>query len=159
MVRRTLGVLTLLLCAAVLCGSQPAPTEKTITIRLLDSRTGHLIATAHFLIRINHEQTEHGNWVRENDDGTGNLTVPQNASVLSAQAKYALGTELYVNCDSAKDKDFPVARWYAVSDILTSGVAAPNGCSKRTALAKPGEFVFFVRKQNWREQTQDFSSH
>ena len=115
MVRRTLGMLTLLLCAAALCGSLSAQTEKTITIRMLDSRTGHLIATSDFLVRINHEETVHPNWVRQNEDGTGN--------------------------------------------ILTSGVAAPNGCSKQTALAKPGEFVFFVRKQNLREQTQDYSSH
>ena len=159
MVRRTLGMLTLLLCAAALCGSLSAQTEKTITIRMLDSRTGHLIATSDFLVRINHEETVHPNWVRQNEDGTGKLTVPQNATVLSAQAKYSIGFDIYVNCDSTKDKEIQVARWYAVSDILTSGVVAPNGCSKQTALAKPGEFVFFVRKQNWREQAQDFSSH
>jgi hypothetical protein len=68
-----------------------------------------------------------------------------------------MGMTVYVNCDSAKDKDSPVPRWYALSDILASGVAAPNGCSKRTALAQPGEFVFYVRKQNWQEQMKDYS--
>jgi hypothetical protein len=41
-----------------------------------------------------------------------------------------------------------------VPDILKSGVVAPNDCSKRTAQAKPGEFVVFVRRINWREQMQ-----
>jgi hypothetical protein len=159
MFRRIFSVLPLLLCLAAVSGSVYAQTEKTITIRLLDSRTGHLIAASDYLVRINHEETVHANWVLQNEDGTGKLTVPQNATVLAAQARYSIGLDIYVNCDSAKDKDIPVAHWYAVSDILTSGVAAPNGCSKRTALAKPGEFVFFVRKQNWREQAQDFSSH
>ena len=159
MFRRIFSVLLLLFCLAAVSGSVYAQTEKTITIRLLDSRNGNLIASSDFLIRINHEDTVHPDWVRQNEDGTGKLTVPQNASVLAAQARYSIGLDIYVNCDSTKDKEIQVARWYAVSDILTSGVAAPNGCSKQTALAKPGEFVFFVRKQNWREQAQDFSSH
>src|SRR5208337_5630169 len=95
--------------------------------------------------------TVHANWVRQNEDGTGRLTVPQDASLLAAQATYDNTMQIYVNCDSSKEKD-PVARWYAVSDILTTGIVAPTGCSQRTAVAKPGEFVFFVRRRNWVEQ-------
>jgi hypothetical protein len=33
------------------------------------------------------------------------------------------------------------------------------GGTKVSAVAKPGEFIFYVRKRNWREQAQEFSSH
>jgi hypothetical protein len=157
MVRRTLGIPTLLLSVAALCGSLPAQTGKTITVRVLDSRTGELIATPDYLVRINHEETIHANWVTKNEDGTGKLTAPENATVLAVQARFDLGMSIFLNCDNAKDGQNPVARWYAVSDILTAGVAAPNGCGKRTAVAKPGEFVFFVHKQSWRQQLKDDS--
>jgi hypothetical protein len=158
MVRRTLGAVTFALWAIAICSSLPAQTEKTITIRMLDSRTGHLIVTSDFLVRINHEETAHGSWVKQNEDGSGRLILPEAANILSAQGKYDSGMTLYINCDSAKDKNSPVARWYTVSDILTSGVVASNGCSKRTAAAKPGEFVFFVRERNWKEILDDYTN-
>lgn len=157
MVRRTLGILTLLLSMAALCGSLPAQTGKTITVRVLDSRTGELIATPDYLVRINHEETVHANWVTKNEDGSGKLMVPENATVVAVQARFDMGMSIFLNCDAAKDGQNPVARWYTVSDILTAGVAAPNGCGKRTAVAKPGEFVFFVRKQSWREKMKESS--
>jgi hypothetical protein len=74
------------------------------------------------------------------------------------RATYDSAMVTYANCDSAKEKQNPVPHWYDVSTILTSGVVAPNGCSKMTETAKPGEFVFFVRKENWREKMQgDYS--
>jgi hypothetical protein len=157
MVRRTLGILTLLSSIAALCGSLPAQTGKIVTVRALDSRTGELIATQDYLVRINHEQTVHADWVTKNEDGTGKLIVPDGATVLAVQARFDMGMSIFLNCDNAKDRQNPVARWYAVSDILTAGVAAPNGCGKRTAVAKPGEFVFFVHKQSWRQQMKDDS--
>ena len=45
-----------------------------------------------------------------------------------------------------------------VSGIVESGVVAPNGCAGKKipdrlqVVAKPGEFVFFVRKLNAKEQ-------
>jgi hypothetical protein len=39
---------------------------------------------------------------------------------------------------------------------------APDGCgtakqaAKVKATAKPGEFVFFVRKKNWHEENSDY---
>ena len=93
------------------------------------------------------------------DDGTEKLTLPANATVVSIHATYDSTMELYVNCDGAEAKQNPVEHWYEVSAIANSGVVAPNGCSKMTESAQPGEFVFFVRKQNWREQMRDYSPH
>ena len=171
MIRRTHRVFTLLVCVAALCGSLRAQTEKTITLRMLDGKTGKLIATSDFLVRIDHEQTVHANWVVRNEDGTGKLTVPKDASLLSIRAAYENATSYYANCDANKDQQTPgrglsLDRWYKISEILQKGIVAPNDCIGKKVpenlqvFIKPGEFVFFVRKQNWREQMQeDYSSH
>jgi hypothetical protein len=145
----------LVICVALWCSFSQAQTVKTATIRMLDARNGSLIATSDFLIRVDHKEEFHGNWVQQNEDGTGKLILPPDASIVTAVAKYNATTDLYINCDSVRDKPDPIAHWYAVSEILTSGVVAPNGCSKHTAIAKPGEFVFFVRRRNWHEEMKD----
>jgi hypothetical protein len=156
-------MLLLLLSMAALSGllpaqtAQPAQTPKTITVRMLDAKTGVPIATSDFLIRIDHKEELHGNWVQLNEDGTGKLTLPADAVLVTFEAKYNGDTDIYVNCDGVRDKPAPVPHWYAISAILASGVAAPNGCSKHTAVAKPGEIVFFARKRNMQEQFKEYS--
>jgi len=154
MVPRCSILLLLFVCMAALGGSVQAQSGKSITIRFLDSRTGNLITPTGFLIRVDHQQADHADWVQQNEDGSGKLTLQQDASLLTANATYDRTMSIYVNCDSTKDRPAPVDHWYAVPDILKSGVVAPNDCSKRTAQAKPGEFVVFVRRINWREQMQ-----
>jgi len=156
-------VFFLLLCLAACCGLLTAQQQKTITIRMVDNRTGHLIATSNYLVRINHQEAEHGDWVKKNEDGTGRLILPVEANLLSIHATYEDATMIYVNCDADKDRgssDHAAApdHWYPLADILTTGVVAPNQCvgkkvpEKLQVVAKPGEFVFFVRPQNSREQ-------
>ena len=156
----------LLLCLAALGPAAHAQTEKSITIRMLDSKTGLLIATSNFLVRINHQEEVHGNWVKQGEDGAGSLTLPANAEVISIHATYDSATLIYVNCDADKDhgsanRAAAPDHWYPVADILTSGVVAPNGCvgkkvpERLQVIAKPGEFVFFVRPLNPREQFLD----
>lgn len=130
---------------------------------MLDGKTGELIPTSTFLVRINHLPDLHANWVQLNEDSTGKLTLPPEATLLTIQATFENATIYYVNCDSADQKPLPVDRWYAVADILASGVVARNGCvtkpkeiAKLKRTAKPGEFIFYVRKPNWREQSRDF---
>jgi len=166
MVRITQRVVLLLACVAVFCGSLCAQTERIVTIRMLNSKTGNLIATSDFLVRIDHGQTAHGNWVVKNEDGTGKLTVPDSATVLSIRATYDSNTLTYANCDADKDLGSSdrapgLDRWYKIADIVASGVVAPNGCGgkkvveKFQVVAKPGEFVFFVRKMSAREQARE----
>jgi hypothetical protein len=109
---------------------------------------------------------EHGDWIKKNEDGTGNLALPANADVLLIHATYDSATLIYANCDA--DKDHGSAEhasasdhWYPVAAILTTGVVAPNDCvgkkvpEKLQVVAKPGEFVFFVRPLNSREQFRE----
>jgi hypothetical protein len=164
MMPRICRVLALLLCMAAFCGSLCAQADKTITLRMLDAKTGKLIGTSYFLIRINHEETVHADWVMQNESGTGKLTLPGNAQVLAIQATYDSATQYYVNCDSDIGEGKPSDRWYAVHEILTSGIVAANRCVrgkdavKITPAPAPGVFVFFVRPRGWREEVKDFSS-
>lgn len=157
------------MCMAALCGSCVsllAQTSNTITLRMIDGKSGKLIATSDFLVRIDHQQTAHANWVTINDDGTGKLTLPTAASLLSVRASYESATSYYVNCDT--NKEFKKSnsgavddRWYSVSDILAKGIVAPNDCigekvpDKLQFFAKPGEFIFFVRRMTAREEFRE----
>ena len=153
MVARFHRLFLLLVLVATLCGSICAQTEKTITVRMLDSRTGMLIASSNYLVRINHQQTAHGDWIVKNEDGSGNLTLPADAEVVSIHATYESATLIYANCDA----DTP-DRWYPIAAILATGTVAPNNCigkkvpDKLQVIAKPGEFVFFVRPLSSREK-------
>jgi hypothetical protein len=158
---------------AAFCGLLCAQTGKTITVRMLDGKTGKLIIASNFLVRVDHEPTVHADWVVQNEDGTGKLTLPKIASLLSIQATYDSSMMIYVNCDTAGEDANPAGLWYSIAEILTSGVAAPNNCvkpaeaaklkvlnklkpvAKPAPVAKPGEFVFYVRKQNWREHMRE----
>ncbi|MGA2538111.1 MAG: hypothetical protein ABSF53_19020 [Terracidiphilus sp.] len=154
--RVALSFTCLAACLVVLCGSACAQTPKTITVRMLDSKSGILIASSSFLVRMNHLEPVHGDWVRQNDDGTGKLTLPGDAAELSIHATYESATLTYVNCDADKDRGSPEHapspdRWYPVAQIVASGIVAPNNCigkkipEKLQVIANPGEFVFFVR--------------
>jgi hypothetical protein len=146
---------------AALSGVLCAQAGKTITIRVVDGKTGKPLAASGFLVRINHEETVHANWVVENEDGSGKLTLPEGASLLSIHVTYNASTLTYLNCDSASEKANPIDRWYSIPEILASGVVVPNSCVKPSSAAKfrpgskPGEFVIFVRRKTTSEQFRE----
>ena len=105
-------------------------------------------------------------FVRQNEDGTGKLTLPAEAEVFSIHATYDNATLIYANCDADKDRGSAEHapspdRWYPVASVLSSGVVAPNNCvgkkvpERLQVIAKPGEFVFFVRPLNTQERFRD----
>ena len=158
--------LALLALLPILCGANPAPSgdsPKVITLRMIDGRTGKPIATSDFIVRINHQKMPHNNWVEENEDGTARVTLPVDAATISIHATYDSTTQIYVNCDSSVARTSAkqpalLDHWYTVADILASGVVAPNNCigkkvpDKLQVVAEPGQFVFFVRRLNPKEQ-------
>lgn len=161
MARRIYQRLSLLFCMGALCGSLCAQTGKTITIRMLNGKTGKFLAASGFLVRIDHQEAVHADWVVQNEDGTAKLTLPEGASLLSIHATYDDSMQTFVNCDSASGKASPVDHWYAISEILTSGLVVPDGCVKAESaakfklVAKPGEFVLLVRRMSTREQWRE----
>jgi hypothetical protein len=162
LVRRSHRLFLLFVLLAAVSASVSAQTDQTVIVRMLDTRTGLLIASSNYLVRVNHQTEEHGDWIKKNEDGSGSLTLPAEANVLTVHATYENATLTYVNCDSDKDRGsadhapFPV-HWYPVAAILSTGVVAPNNCvgkkipEKLQVVAKPGEYVFFVRPLSSRE--------
>jgi hypothetical protein len=152
---RAIRALAGFVCFAALCACLHAQTEGTISIRLLDGKTGLPVKASNFLVRIDHHDTIHSEWVKINDDGSVIVTLPADAKEISVKATYDMSMATYINCDAAKQTDKERNLWYPVSIILKAGVVAPNECGKTDFLAKPGEFIFFVRKRDWRDRPED----
>jgi hypothetical protein len=146
------------LCARVAgpLQAQTAPASNTITIRMYDGRTGRQIKPDNFLVRLNHQEDLHNETLSFDDEGTGQITVPADASFLSVQGTFDRSMEIYLNCDSGKEKDDRRLHWYSIGTILSTGVIAPNECFngkyERPRIAvKPGEFLFYVQPHKWRD--------
>jgi hypothetical protein len=137
--------------AALFCAGLHAQSANTIHIRLLDGKTGLPVDADNYLVRVDHHATVRNEWVHIGDDGNVTATLPANTKFISVKATYDMSMDTYIDCDIAKESDKERDVWYPVSAILQSGLVAPNECSDTHYTAKPGEFVFFVRKRSWRE--------
>ena len=138
--------------AVALCATLHAQSQNIVHIRILDGKTGLSVDASNFLVRIDHHRTMHNEWVHIDDDGTVTVTLPASAKEIALKATYDLSLQTYINCDIAKEDNKERDVWYPISAILQSGVVTRNECGKTNYTAKPGEFIFFVRKRNWREQ-------
>jgi hypothetical protein len=130
------------------CACLHAQDYKLITVHLRDGRTGLPITPSNFLLRVDHNETIRNEWVKIYDDGTVLVRVPDDAKEISLQATYDEGMNTYINCDAAKQNNREREIWYPIDTIVKAGVVAPDECGKGDYPAKPGEFVFFVRKRN-----------
>ena len=136
---------------------QKQPPQRVITIIMADGKSGRTITPNNFVIRFNHLNAIRNETLTVNDDGTGKLKVPANATHLSVQGSYHNSIDLYVNCDAAMEKDISTLHWYSIDDIMKTGVSAPNEChkgryAKSAAIpAAPGEFIFYVREIGWHD--------
>lgn len=129
-----------------------AQPENTIRIRVLDSKTGLPITNADLDFVFwavkdspdsavtNYDTILNGS---QTGAGLGEVTIPAAMHFVRAFINLRSSWGL-VSCDFRKGHPGPIPV-YSVSRIIASGVAAPNLCSSRTARAKPGEFVLFVR--------------
>ena len=148
---RALFILALLTAFSISFHSQ---TPNTISIRLLDGKTGLPVKASNFLVRVDHNETVHPDWVKINDDGTVVVTLPADAKEISVKATYGMGMDTYVNCDAAKESDKERNIWYSIATILNAGIVAPDECATASFKAKPGEFIFFVRKRAWNDNLE-----
>jgi len=140
------------------CGALHAEPVKTITLRVFDGKSGRPVMPTGYQVRVDHLTMLHPDWVKQNDDGTAELTIPADASVVALQLAYDSSMELYINCSADKYSFGDI--WYPVSQIMTKGFVAANGCGKPKTnekyktTATPGELILFVREKNWRERSQ-----
>ena len=144
-----------LACVTAFCACLHAQMGNTISLRLLDGKTGLPVKASNFLVRIDHQDTVHNEWVKINDDGSVIVTLPAEAKEFSVKATYDMGISTYINCDAAKQSDKERNIWYPISVILKAGVVAPNECGKTDFTSKPCEFVFFVRKRSWHDRPDE----
>ena len=140
--------------AAALCAGLNAQSPTSISIRLLDGKTGLPVKASNFLVRVDHNDTVHPEWVKINDDGSVFVALPADAKDISIKATYSMGMDTYVNCDAAKESDKERNIWYSIATILSSGIVAPDECAKTAFKPKPGEFLFFVRKRSWHDNLE-----
>jgi len=145
---------TALLVLAFAAPILPAQAVPAISVQILDGKTGKPVEPSNILVHVDHHEAIHQDWVKIGDDGTIAVTPPPTASVLALQGTYYASMMIYINCDAAADADTDKLHWYAIADILSKGVVAPNKCFKgkyeqKTAVTpKPGEFIFYVRARD-----------
>ncbi len=148
----SMRALSRLALTLAICLPLHAQDAKTISVKLRDGKTGLPVKADNFLVRVDHHDTILNEAVQMNDDGTVIVTVSADAKEISFKATYNGSMDTYINCDAAKQSDKERDIWYPIATILQSGVVAPNECGKTDYTAKPGEFVFFVRKRDWRDR-------
>jgi len=138
--------------------AQSSQKGSTITVRILDGKTGAHADASNVLIQFDHHQETSGDWQHQNDDGSVEVRIPAEAKVITVHATYDNGMEFYINCDVARQKNSSAESWYPIADILKSGIVIPNDCVKQKDADKvridpqKGVFVVYVRQRNWREQ-------
>ena len=158
MARRAIG--SLLLAGVVgLGGMLQAQSAKTIVLKVFDGKTGRPLVPTGYQVRVDHLEMLHPDWVKQHDDGTAALTIPADAGIVALHLAYNNSMDIYVNCDAEKNSFGDV--WYPVTQIMTKGYVAANGCGKARVnekyktTAAPGELILFVREKNWKERAQD----
>ena len=72
--------------AAGLGGLLYAQASKAITIIMLDGKTGKAIIPSNFVIRVDHRDAIHNEWLRLNDDGAGFVNVPAETTFSPSRA-------------------------------------------------------------------------
>jgi hypothetical protein len=151
------SILSLLVCTMLPCRASHAQMNQIIRIRMLDSKTGKPITTSEFMVWSNHEFGPNFAWVKPDKEGVGEMTLPSTSNIvaISVHATYGPANWSYANCDSVRHWGSHPAPWYAIYDILRSGVVADNYCNEKKTTAKPGEFVFFVRPMTFWEKMRE----
>jgi hypothetical protein len=158
MARSKIGSL-LLVCLFAICGALHAQNTKFITLKVFDGKTGHPVMATGFQVRADHLKEIHVDWVKQNDDGSAELTIPSDVHEVSIRFAYDNSMDTYVNCDAQKNTFGEV--WYLVPQIMSEGMVMANGCGhtkvndKYKTTALPGELILFVREKNWFERGKD----
>jgi hypothetical protein len=134
----------------------------TIHVRVLDGRTGknlsgmnlEFVDYYHDSDGSTHADLNGRMLVKASSDGDSYIANPDAHGVLVFEA---LGNDgVWTPCTRQKLYDSDTRTYgkeylYQVSTIVASGLVAKNHCSGRTATAKPGELVIFVRPVTWWE--------
>jgi hypothetical protein len=124
----------------------------TIHIRVFDGRTGKNLSGMNltFVDYLNGRMI-----VKTSADGDSYIANPDAHGVLVFNGLGINGAWIPCTRQKLYDSDtrtYGSEHLYPVSTIVASGLVANNNCSRRTATAKPGELIIFVRPPTWWEK-------
>jgi len=163
--KKSISYALLMVAMFAVCGVLHGQAPRTFTVKVFDGRTGAKIVPNNVEVQINRRKSSRVEWVKMNDDGTAQVTLPAEATAVAVRVSYNDSMDYYVNCDASNQKDPSTQSWYPLADILSAGVAMPNDCVKAKAkpkdiervkiAAQPGELVVFVRKETLRDRLSD----
>jgi hypothetical protein len=134
----------------------------TIHVRVLDGRTGKNLSGMGLtfvdyhtdLDGSTHDDLNGRMIVKTSADGDSYVANPDAHGVLVFNVLDRDGA--WTPCTRQKLYDSNTRTYgndhlYPVSTIVASGLVAKNNCSRRTAIAKPGDLVIFIRPVTWWE--------
>lgn len=132
----------------------------TIHVRVLDGRTGKNMSGMNLAFVDYHTDRDgstHADLngrmiVKTSLDGDSYIANPDVHGVLVFDALDINGAWAPCSRQKLYDSDrrtYGNEHLYPVSTIVASGFVAKNNCSRRTATAKPGELVIFIRPATW----------
>lgn len=133
------------LSAALLFCCAPSLTGQSITVRVLNARSGRPLARQS--VMISWPDTANKTVVNLGPDGTGTLDLAGRSHfgmLPGPKSAKEPNSIAYIDCN-----DFSMVR---VDDVLSRGLVSANRCSSKiSAKVKPGEVVFWGVPLHWWE--------
>jgi len=144
---RMIGVLAMVLLIAGTALSAPLAAQ-TFTIRLLNGKTGRPLSDKNVTLLWSPSYIPwEGFVVYFGKDGIGTVKVPTGSEFFIMQGGPKIGKEPYripfINCNASMSETIQV------SEVLKRGYVPGNTCSKKTAVPRPGEIVFWAIPKPW----------
>jgi hypothetical protein len=132
----------------------PPLMSQTITVRLLNGKTGKPMADKNVRFLWDDRFPTSVDVVHIGKDGTAYVTVPKGAKTFSLEEGPKAGKEAgriaYADCTvgGAQAAENPASPT-SIAKVLGTGVVLPNICSKRIVPPEPGVIVFWGLPRPW----------
>lgn len=138
-------VIFLLVVGAIVSASLEA---QTLTIRLLNGKTGRPMSNKNVTVQWSPGYFPwEGSVVYFGKDGIGKVEVHSGAEFFTMMTGPKIGKEPYriafIDCNE------PMMVKIQIAQVLKGGYVPRNGCSKKSAVPRPGEIVFWAEPTPW----------
>jgi hypothetical protein len=138
----------LFLVAALLawCNSSSDLPAQTITIRFLNAKNGKPVKTVMVTFEWKSGRLDRSE-IMSDKQGLGSVEVPAGEREFSIEAGPKIGKEPYripyLDCNEGRPTFIQVAL------VVEKGYVLPNTCGQKSAVAHPGEIVFWLLRNPW----------